>query len=84
MLEKVSVDMKALAKSEILSSDINVAFDCSGKKRVQYSEYKTMCKLVILVGLSLNTMGTGQWSCISLLWLWLISQADYNRPKQQC
>ena len=32
MLEKVSVDMKALAKSEILSSDINVAFDCSGKK----------------------------------------------------
>ena len=57
---------------------------CSGKKKVQYIEYKTMCKLVILVGLSLNTMGTGQWSCISLLWLWLISQADYNRPKQQC
>ena len=43
-----------------------------------------MCKLVILVGLSLNTMGTGQWSCISLLWLWLISQADYSGPKQQC
>ena len=64
MLEKVSVDMKALAKSEILSSDINVAFDCSGKKRVQYSvaDFPAVFFHISYWYLSWNTAGGG--NCI--------------------